>query len=255
MWKSLRRQDFGSNEFVCLSAKERHKLFIKAVMIVVLLNACFYRNLSAFVFLVPPGYGYYRVERRALLRQKQEEVRGQFKDMLLLAVAGQRAGYSIENAFWQGYEDLQNLYGKNSSICKMLKEAEAGYKNHISVGDMWKSIGNRSGIVEIKEFAGVFAIAKVSGGNMAAILETAAETIADKTETKQEIAVFLSARRLEQKIMNFMPFGLILYLSLTSPGYFDGLYGTPEGFLVMTFGLLLYIAAYLIGEQIAAVEV
>ena len=58
------------------------------------------------------------MEKKELLHQKKEEAREQFKDMLLLVVAGQKAGYSVENAFLKSYEDMNSLYGKDSSICK-----------------------------------------------------------------------------------------------------------------------------------------
>lgn len=255
MWKNLKQQDFKQNKFVFLSTKETCLLICKSVAAVVLINFCFYRQAAVFLFLWPIGIVFYQREKQELLQKKKEEGRQQFKEMLLLTVAGQRAGYSVENAFLNGYEDLLNLYGKDSGICIMLREVKAGLANHISIGDLWKSIGEVCEIVEIREFAQVFMIAKESGGNMAAILENAAETIADKAETQKEIAVIMSAGRMEQKIMNVMPFALMLYMNMTSPGYFDGFYGNLTGVVIMTGCLLFYLTAYLLGEKAAKIEI
>ena len=69
---------------------------------------------------------------------------------------------------------------------------------------------------------------------MTAVMERTAQTISSKAQTQREIETILSARRLEQKIMNGMPFLLVLYVKFTSPGYFDGMYHSLSGVVVMT---------------------
>ncbi len=251
MWKSLKRQAAEGEKIPEVTLREKGKLVLQSIGVTILLNLCFYRHPAAFLPLSFIGLWYFKREEEMLLIQKREVLRKQFKDMLLLSMAGQRAGYSPENAFLQGYEDLKHLYGEESSICRILQKIRAGLENHIQAADLWKTVGEESGVVEIREFAHVFTIAKESGGDMAAVLESTAQTIADKVETKNEIEVILSARRLEMKIMNMMPFALMLYITLTSPGYFDSFYGSVQGVVIMTGALLLYLAAYLWGEKIA----
>ena len=41
--------------------------------------------------------------------------------------------------------------------------------------------------------------------------------------------------------MSVMPFGIILYMSLTSPGFLEVLYGNLFGVAVMTGGLAVYL--------------
>lgn len=254
MWRSLKRQVIKQNKFIVLSQEEKVRLLVKSVIVVIVLNICFYQNPIAFLELWSIGVLFYQKEKQSLLSQKKEEVRYQFREMLLLTVAGQRAGYSVENAFLNGYEDLANLYGTHSGICRMLREIRAGLTNHIAIGELWKSIADACDIVEIKEFAQVFIIARECAGNMASVLERTADTIADKTETKKEIAVVMSAKMMEQRIMNMMPFLLILYMNITSPGYFDGLYNTSKGVVTMTGCLLFYLLAYHLGEKTAKID-
>ena len=45
----------------------------------------------------------------------------------------------------------------------------------------------------------------------------------DKIDVKKEIDAMLAARKMEQNMMSFMPVGIILYMRLTSPGF----YGCP----------------------------
>ena len=46
-----------------------------------------------------------------------------------------------------------------------------------------------------------------------------------------------------------MPMGILLYLKVTSPGYFDVLYGNVEGVCVMSVCLAVYLAAYALSER------
>lgn len=243
-----------NSSFFVLSRREQRGLVLKGLGVMLLVNYCFYRSSAAFFFLLPIGIGFYQMEKRELMQKKKEEARWQFKEMLLLVTAGQRAGYSVENAFLKSYGDLAGLFGENSSICLMLHQIRIGLDNRIPIGELWKRLGEQTDIAEIKEFAGVFSIAKESGGNMTVIMERTAEAIEIMTETQREIETLLSAGRLEQRLMNGMPFGLILYISITSPGYFDGLYYSAQGRVIMTFALVFYVAVFWLGTKIAEIK-
>lgn len=255
MLKNLKRQGIQNKFLFPLLLKEKIVLCIKGAGIIVLIDFCFYRSMAAVVWLFPVGYWFYQTEKKELLHKKKEEAGMQFKELLLLTVAGLKAGYSVENAFLKSYEDMAALYGKESCVCLMLREVKNGLDNHLSISDLWKEIGECSGIVEIKEFSEVFSIAKESGGSMTAIMERTAETISSKAETQREIETLLSARKLEQKIMNIMPFFLIIYVNFTSPEYFIGLYHSMQGIIIMTLCFLVYMGAYLLGVKIAAIEI
>lgn len=254
MWKNLRQQGLQNNVYFPISLKENLVLSLKSTAALLLINYGFYRSASAFIPLSLLGLIFYKIERKELIHKKKEEARQQFKELLLLTVTGQKAGYSVENAFLKSYEDMANLYGEKSSVCRMLTELKIGLGNNRKTADLWKIIGNVSGIEEIKEFSSIFEIAKESGGNMTGVMERTAQTIANRAQTQKEIELLLSARKLEQKIMNIMPFFLIVYVTLTSPGYFSSLYHSAQGVMIMTFFLLLYLGACVIGMKITDIE-
>lgn len=254
MRKSLRRQEYQFSDFIRTSVREELLLIGKSILVILMIDYCFYQSYVALLPLSVPGFCYYQMEKKELLHRKKEETRQQFKEMLLLAVTGQKAGYSAENAFLNSYEDMENLYGKDSGICRMLREIRAGLSNNAKASEIWKKIGESCDIEEIREFASVFDIAKRSSGNVASVMEKASRTIENRAETRKEIEILLSARRLEQKIMNIMPFLLILYVSITSPGYFDRFYHTLPGTAIMTVCLTAYLVAYIMGLKIAEIE-
>ena len=260
MWTSLKRQVFRDrpevrDSFYNITKREKAVLYLKSMLVMGLINYCFYQNIWMFLPLLGIGAGYYRLEKKDLMHRKKETVRQQFKEMLLVAATGQKAGYSAENAFLSGYGDMAALYGSDSVICKMLAELKTGLENNLSLSGLWKKIGENCGIEEVVEFSQVFAIAKESGGNMTDIMERTALTLEGRMETRKEIEVLISAKRLEQKIMNAMPFMLMLYINVTSPGYFKSLYHSFTGMAVMTVCLMVYLAAYLAGVRLSGIEV
>lgn len=90
---------------------------------------------------------------------------------------------------------------------------------------------------------------------MTEILSETAGTIEQKLDVDQEIQVLISAKKMEQKIMNMVPFLIISYISLTSKGFFDTLYHNLVGILIMTVCLFIYLAAFKLSKQMVEIEV
>ncbi len=79
--------------------------------------------------------------------------------------------------------------------------------------------------------------------------------IQNRIEVENEINVMISAKKLEQSIMDLVPFIIILYIGVTSKGFFDVLYHNPAGILIMTGCLVVYFAAFLLSEKIIRIRV
>ena len=248
-------QDKQREMLLSLSEKEKRFLAGKSILVVLLLNYFFYQSLWAMAPLSVIGVMYFQTEKRGMVQKKKELAREQFKELMLLVSTGQRAGFSAENAFISSYQDMKVLYGEESAICRVIEILKSGKENNIAFSKLWKQIGGQLGITEIKEFAQVYEISHESSGNMAAVMDKTADIIVRRIETEKEIAVLLSARKLEQKIMNVMPFAIMLYISITSPGYFQGLYHSLGGALIMSFCLLLYVSAYVLSVKIISIEI
>lgn len=55
---------------------------------------------------------------------------------------------------------------------------------------------------------------------------------------------------MEFMIMKLMPFGILLYVGIGNPGYFEPLYHNLTGGAVMTGCLAVYLGAYFLGETV-----
>lgn len=255
MGRKSRERDGNAEEFLPVTYKEKRTLAIKSILVVLIMDYFFYRSFVAAIPLSIIGYFCYQMERKALFERKKEAAREQFKELMLLASTGQKAGYSPENAFISSYQDMKALYGKESAVCRMIQTLKSGRENNIAFSTLWKKMGSQLGIAEISEFAAVYEISHQCSGNMASVMEKTASVIIHKIETEKEISLLISARGLEQKIMNVMPFLIMLYINLTSPGYFGGLYHCLPGVLLMTICLMIYLGAYLWSVQIVSIKV
>ncbi len=243
------------NYFYKFSQKEKLYLVIKGIGVVLLFSYFFYRSLWAVLPLLFLFFLYQKYAAKQLIYKKQEELRQQFKEVMEMVSGNLKAGYSVENAFLETYREMNRFYGKESAVEKLLAFIKIGLENNIPLEKRIREAGKKSKIREIEDFAGVFGAAKLSSGNMTDIMERTALVIGEKIETEKEISILLSARRTEQKIMNVVPFFILCYLDITSPGFFQALYHNLSGIIIMSICLFLYLLAYALSIKMLTVEV
>lgn len=252
MSKNYRLPDYGEYH---LQGREGALYFLEGAAMVAMIGYFFYRSWIACLGLIPLLFLFLKNKKLELAKRRRQELGMQFKDMILSVAANQRAGYSIENAFRESYRDMEMLYGAKGLICVEIKHIMVGLDNNMVLEKLLYELGRRSHEPDIMQFADVFHIAKRSGGNMTDILAKTASVIEQKMETDREIQLMVSARKLEQKIMNAVPFLILFYVSSTSRGFFDVLYHNLAGIVVMTVCLGVYGAAYRLSGRIVEIEV
>ena len=108
---------------------------------------------------------------------------------------------------------------------------------------------------DIQSFAEVFRTARRSGGDLVAITKITSDRIGEKIEVKREINTILAGKKMEGRIMNLVPLGMILYFWLCCPGFLDCLYTGMKGRLVMTIFLIVYLMAYGLNQKICNITV
>jgi tight adherence protein B len=82
------------------------------------------------------------------------------------------------------------------------------------------------------------------------VIDLYSTIISQRLENEQEIQTLLASKRMEQRIMNVMPFAMVLYLDITNPGYFAMLFHNLTGVVLMSICLIAYVTAYLWSEKI-----
>ena len=216
--------------------------------VTVILAFFFYRSIWASVPLSPIGLVFFRSLREKRLSKAKEELTIQFRECILAAATSLQTGYSAENAFLECAEDMKLMYGENSQICKELALIRRGLAINISLEELLLDLARRSGSEEISQFSVVFSLAKRNGGNMAEIIKNTATLIGKQIEKRQEIQTLLAGRKMELNVMKVMPFVILCYINIGTPGYFDLLYHNLTGAAIMTGCLGAYLVAFWLGE-------
>ena len=190
-----------------------------------------------------------------LIKKRQQLLLLQFREALSVLSSFLSAGSSSENALQSSLPELIHLFGEDALIVREYRLILKGIEMNRPVEELFADFGRRSGLDDIMNFAEIYIAARRSGGELVRIVSHASDVIRDKLSVKEEILTVNASRRYEQKIMNLLPFFIILYMNFTSPDFFFVLYTTLAGRLVMTGCLAVYVLAVLLAERILQIEV
>lgn len=252
MSENYRRQDYSRYSF---SLSEIFRYTLEGILLVGVISYFFYRSVWA-VCVLSPFIAFYLLEKKkALCKKRKQDLNMQFKDVLKSINGSLQAGYSMENAFAEAYRDMAEYHGPESIIARELLGIKAGIRNNQPIENLVEDMGSRSGIEDIQDFAAILRVGKQTGGNIHTLFENSMMVIEEKISVKQEIQTLISAKKLESRIMSVIPFAIILYIDLTSKGYFDALYTSVAGRILMTICLGVYGAAVWLSQRIMEIEV
>ena len=237
------------------SAKEGMLYVLLIIGAMVGVSYLFYRSLWGLVVVSPMGLYFWKSIKEDECKKRKAKLAVQFKDCIKSVSASMKAGYSVENAFRESIKDINLVYGEDSLMSAELRSIISGLSNNVTLEEKLISLGERSGIEDIREFGEIFKIAKRGGGNLTEIISDTVSLMDRKSEIDAEIDVLISSRRTESRIMEAVPFAIIVYISATSPGFFESLYHNFLGIVIMTICLGAYFGAVVLSKKIVSIEV
>ena len=238
------------HHIIVCNTRQKAEIVLKGSLLLCVIGVLFYDTLLAALILAPALYFFYKREYEKWMGKKAEELAEHFKEALLSVLSALKAGYSVENAFVEAQRDLQYRFGEKDIMVKQLFLINRQVKNNVPIERLLEQFATESRLRDIRDFAHVFRIAKRNGGDMGRIMERTIGMLARRMEVKEEIRMLVAAKRYEQQIMNLVPMGIILYIRLSNPGYFDSLYHNTAGIVLMSIAVVVYAAAYLLSEKI-----
>lgn len=244
---SLKRPDYRK---YCWKKGEKAGAIVFCAAITGFLACFFYRSAVAALPLSGIGVWLYGKTAADKAKRQRRELTAQFRECILSVAASLQAGYSVENAFVECRQDMRLLYGEEACLVRELDIVRRGLAINISLEELLVDLARRSACDDITQFAQIFSIAKRNGGNMTEIIQSSADQIGKQIELKQEMETLLGGKRMELGIMKAVPFGILLYINVGNPGYFDSLYHNLTGAAIMTGCLAVYLSACAMGERI-----
>lgn len=237
------------------SSKEFIMSLLGGITIDAVISYLFFNSFLVAVVLLPILVGWMKYVKTILAKKRILRLNIEFKDGISAVVSALHAGYSVENAFKSAWRELCVLYGEGSDIAAEFKRIANCADINKSIDAVLMDLGERSGIQDIKSFAEVFVIARKSGGHLIQTVTNTIGTISGRIQVKEEIDSIMSAKRYEQNIMMAVPLFILLYLRIAASSFLDVLYTTIIGRIIMAACLVVYIAAFFLGNRICDIEI
>ena len=237
----------------------RRSEYVKAigqgVFLVGLVSYLFYGTFWLMILFSPYLFWHMKNWKKDRILKKQQNFRFQFKEMIQSLESALSVGYSLENALKEADKDLHRIYKEEDMILRELSFMMRQVQMNIPVEQTFRELSERVQDEDVETFVTVFAMAKRSGGDAVEIIRNAVRQMGEKIDVEREIVTIMAAKKLEFRIMTLIPFGMILYLRMSFPEFFQVLYGNPVGVVVMSVCLLIYLIAYLCGKKMVEIEV
>ncbi|MGN0482201.1 MAG: type II secretion system F family protein [Lachnospiraceae bacterium] len=234
--------------------KEHVAIIGVSVLLTGLISWLFYRSVIGMVCILIFCPFLYKSRKKQQIQKIQQTLCMEFKDALQSISSAMQAGYSIENAWREAQHDMQQLHGRESRMTQELIQMNTAIRLNIPLEQLLVDFAARSACEDIISFCQIFQFAKRSGGDFIKVMRVTAEHIQSKIEAQQEIDTLLASQRMEQKMMDVIPLGILAFINISSPQFLASLYGNPTGILVMTAALLGYAFAIWLSAKIGDVR-
>ncbi len=231
------------------------KAFGQGVFLVGLVSYLFYGTFWLMILFSPYLFWHMKNWKKDRILKRQQNFRFQFKEMIQSLESALSVGYSLENALKEADKDLHRIYKEEDMILRELSFMLRQVQMNIPVEQTFRELSERVQDEDVETFVTVFAMAKRSGGDAVEIIRNAVRQMGEKIDVEREIVTIMAAKKLEFRIMTLIPFGMILYLRMSFPEFFQVLYGNPVGVVVMSICLLIYLIAYVCGKKMVEIEV
>ena len=224
-------------------------------LLIITASYVFYDSPLAVIAFLPAAFFYFKYVKKELIGKRKDILKIQFRDMIDSVSSALRAGYSIENAFYESRKDMIRLHGRDSYIVRELDYFFSRLDNGVPLETILSDFAARTQIEDISDFSEIFVLAKRNGGDFTWIIGKTVKIMKEKDETEREISVILSGRKYEQRIMCIIPIGIIVYLRITSREFLSVLYHNAAGIMIMSICLAIYGASYLISRKLIDIRV
>jgi len=204
--------------------------------------------ISAFVagvlsFFVPGIFVSWRKSKR------RRDFADQLADALAQIAGSLRAGHGLAQSLDTVSRQLPPPAG--DEFLRVVRETQLGQPLTVALGHLIERIKNDDLVMVVASIN----INRQIGGNLADILETAAETIRERVRIRREIQVLTAQQRISGYVLVVLPIALSAILMIINPTYQMRLF-TPGPTLCIPIGAGLgIVVGFLIMQRIVDIEV
>lgn len=225
-------------------------------MVLLVISELFFDNLymvfSVFIIYKPLKL----MIENELLKKKKREFLIQFKDLLYNLSSSIATGRGMKEALQESQVQLSYVYKKDDLIIATINVLLEKMNSENAIdSDVIMEFAADSKLDDVIQFANMYDVCKKSGANLVIAMNKGAEVIGEKISAENEIKMYLSQKKTEGRMMMLMPFLMVAFMKYSGEGYFNIMYVTLIGRLIMLASLISMVLVYLIVERIVQIEI
>ena len=182
------------------------------------------------------------------IRRRHKKFTNQLGDMLTMVANALRAGFSFMQAFELISREMDAPMGREVQL--VVNEVNLGNTLESALDNMQRRVASP----DFELVVTAVLIQRQVGGDLASILDTISETIAERVRMRREVMTLTAQGRASALVVACIPIGLALAISVLNPNYLKPLLETDIGRMFVIAAIVLELIGFIIIRRIVNIQ-
>lgn len=182
------------------------------------------------------------------IRRRRKKFTNQLGDMLTMVANALRAGFSFMQAFELISREMDAPMGREVQL--VVNEVNLGNTLESALDNMQRRVASP----DFELVVTAVLIQRQVGGDLASILDTISETIAERVRMRREVMALTAQGRLSGIVVAVIPVALGLFLEIVNPGYLKPLLETDIGRMFIIAAIIMDMIGFLVIKRIVDIR-
>ena len=182
------------------------------------------------------------------IRRRRKKFTNQLGDMLTMVANALRAGFSFMQAFELISREMDSPMGREVQL--VVNEVNLGNTLESALDNMQRRVASPNFELVVTAVL----IQRQVGGDLASILDTISETIAERVRMRREVMALTAQGRLSGIVVAVIPVALGLFLEIVNPGYLKPLLETDLGRMFIIGAIIMDMIGFLVIKRIVDIR-
>ena len=183
------------------------------------------------------------------IRRRRKKFTNQLGDMLTMVANALRAGFSFMQAFELISREMDAPMGREVQL--VVNEVNLGNTLESALDNMQRRVASP----DFELVVTAVLIQRQVGGDLASILDTISETIAERVRMRREVMTLTAQGRASALVVSCIPIGLAGAVSIMNPNYLKPLIETDLGRMFIIAAVVLQLIGFIIIHRIVDIKI
>ena len=183
------------------------------------------------------------------IRRRRKKFTNQLGDMLTMVANALRAGFSFMQAFELISREMDAPMGREVQL--VVNEVNLGNTLESALDNMQRRVASP----DFELVVTAVLIQRQVGGDLASILDTISETIAERVRMRREVMTLTAQGRASALVVSCIPIGLVAAVSILNPNYLKPLIETELGRMFIVAAVILQLIGFIVIHRIVDIEI